>query len=271
MSKLSISLLVGAVAVLIGLSLVAKPKRPTTLIEQTRDQLSSTIQTSTTAVPLRFDEPLPSSKKKVIRDVQLTRFNTIPIIGPIGPEATNIAQAITQASQHNGEVYVVINSPGGSVLDGALVVSAIQASSAHINTICLAFCASMGSIIFESGHTRMMVDRSFLLFHPASGGVEGSFPQMESRFRFFNLFVDKMDLEIATRAGLTLQDFKTRLNNEWILDAEDAQKNHLNDELVNVVFNFQGENQDSPNSLTKQLLHSQTKIVQDTFHIGVGK
>lgn len=205
--------------------------------------------------------------KKTITNIVLDRTNTVPVIGPIGPEAGSIAQVITQLSGQGSPLYVVINSPGGSVLDGALIVSAIQASRSPVYTVCLSLCASMGSIIFEAGAKRMMVDRAVLMFHPAAGGFEGTFPQIQTRLNFFNNFVLKMDSEIAKRVGLTLPEFTTKINNELWLDAEDALKQHFSDSIVNVTLNFSGGDQGP----TNKILASQTKAAKDTFNIRLAK
>lgn len=205
-------------------------------------------------------------QKKTIKNITLERTNTVPVIGPIGAEAGSIAQGITQLAELGAPIYVVINSPGGSVMDGALIVSAIQAAPVPVYTVCLQLCASMASIIFESGTKRYMVDRAILMFHPAAGGVEGTFPQMQSRLTFFNNFVNKMDAEIAKRVGLTLPELTTRLNNELWLDAEDSLKQHFSDSIVNVTLNFTGGDQGPSN----KVLASQTKAFKETFAIRLG-
>lgn len=210
---------------------------------------------------------VPTPGKKKITNITLTRSNTVPVVGEIGPEAGAIAQGITQLAELGEPIYVVINSPGGSVMDGALIVSAIQAVDVPVYTVCLQLCASQAAIIHQYGTKRMMVDRSILMFHDASGGIEGSFPQMKTRLLFFDQFVNKMDAEIAKRVGITLPEFLLKISHELWLDAEDATRQHFNDSIVNVTLNFTGGSEGP----TGKLLASQTKSLSDKVQVKLSK
>lgn len=161
---------------------------------------------------------------------------TVVIFGEIGDNAQTIAEQIKQlGTQSKTPIYLLINSPGGSVVDGALIISAMEASPAIVNTVCLQFCASMAAIIHGHGTNRLMVDRSILMFHNAAGGVQGTMPQMYTRLNLFNRYVDKMATTIATRAGLTLEQYNLKIAGEMWLDAEDATAQHFNDRIVSVI------------------------------------
>lgn len=130
------------------------------------------------------------------------------------------------------EVYLVIDSPGGSVLDGAKLVSYMRASKMKINTVCETLCASMGFHIFEAGHKRLVLEKAVLMGHPASGGARGTIEEMKSMIDMIKLYVDRMDADIASRAGIPFDEFKVMmLNNSW-LEGRDAVAKKLADEIV---------------------------------------
>lgn len=203
-----------------------------------------------------------SSKKKVMT-LTLTPMNTVAIFGPIGTSAALIAQDIIKKTSSGYPVYILLNSPGGSVLDGNLIVSAMQAAKAPIYTINFQLCASMCAIIHAFGTKRLVVDRSILMFHEAAGSVEGQFNQMKSRLNVFDRIVSKLDYEIAIRAKMDPAQFRKRLADEIWLDAEDAVEQHFADGLVNVNVNAlltsaaSEENQEMLKALsqTSSLLH----------------
>ncbi len=172
--------------------------------------------------------------KKSIANITLKEDNTVVVVGEIDSDSARIAQEITQKAAHNKTLYVLINSPGGSVLDGALIVNAIQAAG-NVTTVCQSLCASMAAIAFSYGKNRLMVDRSLLMFHAAAGGFQGTFPQIQNRFTIFNNFVNKFDFEIAKRNGMTLDQFLVKLNPELWLDSEDAVNQHYADGYVNLT------------------------------------
>lgn len=108
---------------------------------------------------------------KQVKYLNLVEDQTVEIYGEINESSEAIAQKITSLAAKGKPIYLLINSPGGSVMDGALIISAIEASKAPVYTICTQLCASMAALIHQYGHTRYMVDRSILMFHPAAGGL----------------------------------------------------------------------------------------------------
>lgn len=192
-----------------------------------------TVESPNQLVPLGGTVDLDSNKK-TIKQLVLTSENTVLLIGEITPDQSLLGQEINEKSKSGKPVYLLISSPGGSVLDGNMIVSAIQASPVPVYTICLQLCASMAAIIFEMGSQRYMVDRSILMFHEASGGVKGQFNQMKSQLNIFDKIITKLDAEIAKRVGLELPVFMAKPPNELWLDSEDAVKQNYADKLVNL-------------------------------------
>lgn len=230
---------------------------------KTVDSDITLVQSHQLSVPVTSVELEGSTK--AIKQLKLTSSNTIVLFGEIGPETTSIGQQITELAQSGKPIYLLINSPGGSVMDGNLIVSAIQASTVPVYTICLQMCASMAAIIHQFGTERYMVDRSILMFHEASGGVSGQFNQMKSRFYTFDRLISKLDTEIAKRVGLEPAAFMAKLPNELWIDAEDAIKQNFADKLVNLnlasynnsneVSNILSQTNDLKKKIDVKLLH----------------
>lgn len=237
--KQYLSLAVAGVLFVAGAWIILKSngsaKVPTVATTVDNSSILSIIESNTTTASSKTN--VDSVSKKQVYDVTLNDSNTVILTGAIGEQSISVAQEITSKSKR-GPIFLLINSPGGSVLDGVQIVSAVQAATHPVYTVCLQICASMASIIFEMGTKRLMVDRSVLMFHEAAGGLQGPFNQMKTRLNFFNRFVNKMDYEIATRIGLDPDVFRSQLANEIWLDAEDSIKQNYADKLVNV--NIQG-------------------------------
>ncbi len=176
---------------------------------------------------------------KHIRQLDLNDKQVITIYGEIGQDAYYVSKKIIELGSSGKPIFILINSPGGSVLDGALIVSAIEASQVPVYTICEGLCASMAFIIHQYGHKRLMVDRAIIMAHPASGGVSGTLQQMQSRLGTIRRYVDKFDAQIAQRAGLSPEKFESMTVSEMWIDAEDATNSKFNDEIVNVKLSAQ--------------------------------
>jgi ATP-dependent Clp protease protease subunit len=96
----------------------------------------------------------------------------IDLTGPIYPEETAdfLHRFIPLAkSASSGDVInIYINSPGGSVQHGFLIIEAMKAAQAKgitVNTVCVQLCASMAAIILEFGDHRLALSTAVIMFH----------------------------------------------------------------------------------------------------------
>jgi ATP-dependent Clp protease protease subunit len=139
-----------------------------------------------------------------------------------------------RALDDNGRspIFLVINSPGGSVLGGAQIVTAMQDAKSPVYAICVQLCASMAFIIHQYATERYMTDRAILMSHQASMGVEGEFEQIRSRFNMLLDYVAKIEVPIAKRAGLTVDEYRRLIDNELWIDSDNATAKKFNDAVV---------------------------------------
>ncbi len=181
-------------------------------------------------------EPIKSTNLK-LKTIDL-KNNSILLSGPIDDDSANkVILSIRELNKHSkSPIYLLMDSPGGSVLAGARIISEMQSSKSPVHTVCLQLCASMSAMILEYGEERYAVDRSIIMFHPASmASVNvGELDKIVSRLAFVKRYVDKMDFFTATRSGMSYEDFKAKSSREYWLDAEDAYNSHLIDSIVKV-------------------------------------
>lgn len=229
---------IGLVTVLITASMLdnrnkATDLAPITTVNQSTPAPLSNVNPSNATNSFHTTQPLTP---KTISTVKPKANRTLTLYGEVGANALDLAEDIKNLGQQNKEpIYLLINSPGGSVFDGALVISAIEASPAPVYTVCLQICASMAAIIHQYGHKRMMVDRSILMFHDAAGGLQGYVHHMVSRLNQIHSYIHKMDKYISQRAGIDFERYLQEANRELWVDSEDATNLKLNDSIVNVV------------------------------------
>lgn len=138
--------------------------------------------------------------------------------------------------QGQKRMFLVIDSPGGSVIDGAELITYITSSSMKIDTYCRGICASMAAQIHQVGHTRYISEKGILMFHPASGGAQGTLEQMKSRIDMLKKYVDRMDMQIAKRSGIPYEKFKAMLVSELWLEGVDALNLNLADKIATLRF-----------------------------------
>lgn len=147
-----------------------------------------------------------------------------------------VISKLDELAKTQTEVYLIITSPGGSVVDGNKLVAYIEDSPLEINTVCEKFCASMGFHIFEAGKKRYMVGHTVLMAHPPSGGARGTIPEMLSQLNAIRRLTDELDARVAQRAKLKYADFSIDvLKNLWVTSNE-AVKMGLADSLIHITY-----------------------------------
>lgn len=148
----------------------------------------------------------------------------------------DIAVEMLQEALKNtdGDVYLLINSPGGSVFDGTRLTDLVE-KSGRINTVCITLCASMAAQLHQVGKKRLMVEKSVLMFHPAKGGLQGTIEEMKALLSMIDTYTARLDAKIAKRSNIPFEQFKYMvLKNLWV-EAEDALKLKLADGLVRIT------------------------------------
>lgn len=181
-------------------------------------------------------KPKPSLDltEKSIKEFSPTDRQIIKLYGPVTDvSAREIVSAINER-QNEKVLFLLINSPGGSVLDGGFILSAMESSKVPIHTVCVQLCASMAAIIHQYGSARLMFDRALLMFHPGSGGARGQIDNMVSQLNTVKRYIDKTDLYIANRVGISYHEFKFETLTELWIDSTDSLFRNFTDQLVYV-------------------------------------
>lgn len=213
---------------LLGLGLLATGviNKPSTASSTTKAVITADVPETTSKLQIS------SSKTKSLKLLTVPAEQVVVLNDEVAENAYAIASAITQKTEKGKAVYLLINSPGGSVLQGALITSAMEAAKGPVNTVCMQLCASMAAIIHQYGTNRYVLDRSILMFHDAAGGMQGYFPHMRSEFDAIDRYVNKFDSYIAQRNGLSYENWMNTVHKNLWIDGEDAVNNKFAEGLV---------------------------------------
>lgn len=212
------------VAGLVTLGVTVESIRTPTLPKLAEKTIEATTSTTVT-------NKVPSKELK-LRELNLSSGREVYVMGVIEENASEVAKRILTLGKSSEPITIIINSPGGSVIDGAEIISAMEAAKGPVNTVCVELCASMAAMIHQYGTNRLMVNRSIIMFHPASGGADGEIDKMYSRLSVLKRYVGKMELNVAKRAHISYDQYKFLSGVELWLDAEDAVSNGFADQIV---------------------------------------
>lgn len=217
-----------------------------------------TLQTQN--IPVQTKPGVPEVKGKQIYSIKIPADRAVILGGEIGENAFNVAMQIASKGNKNQPIYLLISSPGGSIMAGAQIINAIEASPVPVYTVCLDLCASMAAFIHQYGTQRLMLDRSLLMFHDASGSVQGPFPHVRSRFEAMNRYASRFNAYVANRVGISLEALEQSEHVEGWIDTEDATERNFNDKIAFIQIINKGNNMDM-----QELLKSSTVKSQTTF------
>lgn len=101
----------------------------------------------------------------------------VHLVGTINDEmaASIIAQILQLDSESHDDIYLYINSPGGSVSAGLAILDTMDYIKSDVVTVCVGCAASMGAVILSGGSKgkRCILPRSEVMIHQPSTGMEG--------------------------------------------------------------------------------------------------
>ena len=172
------------------------------------------------------------------KTITLTSLNHVVLDGYVGGKRffTALHQLLKLDSElaEGLPIYVVLNSGGGSVWAGLDFLNALKSINRPIYAIPL-YAASMAFAITQGLEKRYVTNNSVLMQHRATiwlwGEMEG---ELKSRLEFFTRMIDFNERKTAKRLGLTFDEFKAKIADEWWIYGPDSVNAKVADEVINV-------------------------------------
>jgi len=187
---------------------------------------------SGTALGFEFREK--KNLPKTPDTIELDPSNTVTLRGPVDDKS--VSKLIKDiANSPSDEVFVVITSPGGSVLAGMKAISYIRASEKKIT--CFADIAiSMAFVILEACDLRLSNYSSISMQHVTSYGLnQQQAPNAESFVKFLTRMAELMDIAQAKRIGISYAAFKAKTRSDWWSFGTDLAEEGVTDRNANLT------------------------------------
>ena len=138
-----------------------------------------------------------------------------------------IAQLLfLDAQDPTKDIYLYVNTPGGSVSAGLAIVDTMNFIKADVQTIVMGTAASMGTIIASSGTKgkRFMLPNAEYLIHQPMGGTGGGTQQTDMAIAAEHLLKTRIKLEkiLADNSGKTVKQIHKDAERDYWMSAEET-------------------------------------------------
>jgi ATP-dependent Clp protease protease subunit len=145
-----------------------------------------------------------------------------------------IAQLLFLAAEDpEKDIFLYINSPGGSVTAGLAIYDTMQYINPDVNTTCVGMAASMGAVLLSAGQKgkRAALKNSKIMIHQPWGGFQGAASDIEIHAKEIVKTKQQMNEILAKHTGQPLQRIEADTDRDFFMTAEEAKAYGLVDEV----------------------------------------
>lgn len=132
------------------------------------------------------------------------------------------------------DIFLYINSPGGSVTAGMAIYDTMQYIKCDVNTICIGMAASMGAFLLAGGTKgkRFALPNAEVMIHQPLGGTQGQATEMEIACKHILKTKEKLTRIIAENCGRSFDECLADMERDNWKDANEALEYGLIDKII---------------------------------------
>ena len=139
-----------------------------------------------------------------------------------------------EAEDPEKDIFLYINSPGGSVYDGLGIFDTMQHIKPDVQTVCLGLAASMGAFLLCAGTKgkRSSLTQSRIMIHQPLGGARGQASDIRIQADEILYLKDKLNTELADRTGQPLERIQQDTDRDFFMSPQEAIGYGLIDKVI---------------------------------------
>ena len=169
---------------------------------------------------------------------RLLRERIVFLGEPVTSDSANriVAQLLfLEADDPDKDIFLYINSPGGSVYDGLGIFDTMQHVKPDIHTVCVGLAASMGAFLLCSGAKgkRSSLLHSRIMIHQPLGGARGQASDIRIQADEILFIKDKLNKELSVRTGQPLERISEDTDRDFYMSPLEAIKYGIIDNVFN--------------------------------------
>jgi len=156
---------------------------------------------------------------------------------PINDQIANLIVAqllFLDREDHEREIQMYINSPGGAIYPGLAIYDTMQQVRAPVSTYAIGWTASMGTVILAAGTPgrRYALPHATIHMHPAGGGMQGYAPDVEIQYKELKRMQDLLHGILSRHTGQTVARIAEDFERDRFMDAYGGKDYGLVDDVL---------------------------------------
>lgn len=167
---------------------------------------------------------------------KLLKERIVFLSGEITDEVANliVSELLYLNSLGNDDIYLYINSPGGSVTAGMAIYDTMNFIKADVVTICVGMCASMGAFLLSSGckGKRMSLKNGEVMIHQPLGGVKGQASDIQIHADRIIRMKKKLNSILASNTSKDMKVIERDTERDNYMDAKEALEYGIIDKII---------------------------------------
>lgn len=191
---------------------------------------------NSTLVPMVVEQ---SSRGERAYDIysRLLKERVIFLVGPVEDYSANliVAQMLFLESENpDKDIYLYINSPGGSVTAGMAIYDTMKFIKPDVSTLCIGQAASMGAFLLSAGTKgkRHALPNSRVMIHQPLGGYQGQASDIAIHAKEILKIKDTLNTLLAEHTGQPVDTVATDSDRDNFMSADEAAKYGLIDSVI---------------------------------------
>ena len=169
---------------------------------------------------------------------RLLRERIVFLGEPVTSDSANriVAQLLfLEADDPDKDIFLYINSPGGSVYDGLGIFDTMQHVKPDVHTVCVGLAASMGAFLLCAGTKgkRSSLLHSRIMIHQPLGGARGQASDIRIQADEILFIKDKLNKELSERTGQPIERIREDTDRDFYMSPSEAVEYGIIDNVFN--------------------------------------
>lgn len=132
------------------------------------------------------------------------------------------------------DIWLYINSPGGSITAGMAIYDTMQYVKCDVSTICIGLAASMGAFLLSAGTKgkRLALPNSEIMIHQPSAGTQGQITDMAIHLKRLEVVKKRMNRILSENTGKAIEVVTADCERDNFMTAQEAVEYGLIDKVI---------------------------------------